>query len=381
MKFDSIICFAGGDWWYHNPHSYNHIMRILSSEKKILYINSLPVGGIKSGAGAFSKILNKLGSVMRYIRKVNSNLWVFTPVFIPLPGSAVIERANRMLLNIQIKFFIKSAHMTKPLIWVTNPYGNLFAGSTRYPVLYQIVDKVTEYRNAPSSVMTMDRQLCEKAAIIITPGREIFNEKAAQYGSKVHRIRHAVDYRHFSDMNHAKPADFPVTDKPVFTYWGSVDYKKVDYQLARYIKDNCRDFHFLFIGRVFDFPAGEFEHAENITFLGARNYEELPAYAARSAGFIIPWDPADKMNQHASPIKIREYLCSGKPAVTTYIPEFEEYRELIYISKSNKEFAENVRKAYNENNAQLMEQRRQFALSSSWEKVVYEIKDIVSSSA
>ncbi len=108
MKFDSVICFAGGDWWYHNPHSYNHIMRILSSEKKILYINSLPVGGIKTGAGTLSKIINKLGSIMKYIRKVNGNLWVFTPVFIPFTGSGFIERANRMLLHIQIKYLIKS---------------------------------------------------------------------------------------------------------------------------------------------------------------------------------------------------------------------------------------------------------------------------------
>ncbi len=271
--------------------------------------------------------------------------------------------------------------MKKPLVWVTNPYGSLFAANTRYPVLYQIVDKVTEYKNAPNSVKTMDRQLCERAEIIITPGREIFNEKAAQYKDKVFRIRHAVDYKHFSDMNHEKPADFPEAGKPVFTYWGSVDYKKVDYRLVGYIKDHCRDFHFLFIGRVFDFPAGEFEDCDNMTFIGARDYSQLPSYAAHSAGFIIPWDPDDKMNQNASPIKIREYLCSGKPVVTTYIPEFEEYRELIYISKSHKEFAENVRKAYNENNAQLMEQRRQFAGSSSWENVVYEIKDIISSSA
>ena len=23
----SIICFGGEDWWYHHPHSKNHLMR------------------------------------------------------------------------------------------------------------------------------------------------------------------------------------------------------------------------------------------------------------------------------------------------------------------------------------------------------------------
>ena len=26
----SIICFAGEDWWYHHPHSKNHIMKRLA---------------------------------------------------------------------------------------------------------------------------------------------------------------------------------------------------------------------------------------------------------------------------------------------------------------------------------------------------------------
>jgi hypothetical protein len=23
----SIVCFGGEDWWYHHPHSKNHLMR------------------------------------------------------------------------------------------------------------------------------------------------------------------------------------------------------------------------------------------------------------------------------------------------------------------------------------------------------------------
>ena len=27
LQDTSIICFGGEDWWYHHPHSKNHLMR------------------------------------------------------------------------------------------------------------------------------------------------------------------------------------------------------------------------------------------------------------------------------------------------------------------------------------------------------------------
>lgn len=379
MRFDSIICFAGGDWWYHNPHSYNHIMRIMSDTRKVLYINSLPVGGISTGAGSAKKILNKLRSIIKYMRRVKRNLWIFTPLFIPFRGSKMLASANQALLRLQLKAIMRMTGMRRPLIWVTNPYGYLYAENTEFPVLYQIVDKVTEYRNAGESVKAMDKGLCEKAEYIITPGKELYNEKNSLYPGKVHRIKHAVDFSHFSAVT-AKPADFPETDKPVFTYWGSVDYKKVHYELVKYLSEHCKDMHFLFIGRVFDFPAGDFNNAGNISFIGARPYEALPSYAGYSTGFMVPWDPEDKMNQNASPIKIREYLCTGKPVITTYIPEFDEYSDYICISRTNKEFAENLRSSLRDDSEVKASARREFAALNSWENVVNEINHIISDS-
>ena len=27
---ENIVCFAGEDWWYHNPHSNLHIMKAMA---------------------------------------------------------------------------------------------------------------------------------------------------------------------------------------------------------------------------------------------------------------------------------------------------------------------------------------------------------------
>src|SRR5580704_5490644 len=40
LKGESIVCFAGEDWWYHHPHSKNHILRRLARDNKVLFVNS-----------------------------------------------------------------------------------------------------------------------------------------------------------------------------------------------------------------------------------------------------------------------------------------------------------------------------------------------------
>jgi hypothetical protein len=38
---ESIVCFAGEDWWYHNPHSNKHLMQELARfGNRVLFVNS-----------------------------------------------------------------------------------------------------------------------------------------------------------------------------------------------------------------------------------------------------------------------------------------------------------------------------------------------------
>src|ERR1700687_845247 len=41
----SIICFGGEDWWYHHPHSKNHLMRRFArAGNKVIFVNSIFMG-------------------------------------------------------------------------------------------------------------------------------------------------------------------------------------------------------------------------------------------------------------------------------------------------------------------------------------------------
>ena len=41
LSGESIVCFAGEDWWSHNPHSNKHLMQELARQgTRVLFVNS-----------------------------------------------------------------------------------------------------------------------------------------------------------------------------------------------------------------------------------------------------------------------------------------------------------------------------------------------------
>ena len=96
LEGESIVCFAGEDWWYHHPHSKNHLLKRYALRNKVLFVNSISMG-LPSMANPdfFLKIKRKLRSYTRWLRKVPEGLWVMTPVNLPLYGSRVGRWLNR----------------------------------------------------------------------------------------------------------------------------------------------------------------------------------------------------------------------------------------------------------------------------------------------
>src|ERR1700747_2585654 len=98
LEGESIVCFAGEDWWYHHPHSKNHILKRLARENRVLFVNSIGMGLPKlSNPDFFLKIRRKLRSYSRWLRRVPEGLWVLSPVSIPLYESRFVRWLNAWL--------------------------------------------------------------------------------------------------------------------------------------------------------------------------------------------------------------------------------------------------------------------------------------------
>jgi hypothetical protein len=77
----SIVCFAGCDWWYHNRGLFcPQVMKRLAKDYKVLFINSLGmrIPSLKNDRHALNKIGRKLRSIVRFLRKTENGMYVFS---------------------------------------------------------------------------------------------------------------------------------------------------------------------------------------------------------------------------------------------------------------------------------------------------------------
>src|SRR6186997_1286636 len=105
----SIICFGGEDWWYHHPHSKNHLMRRFArAGNKVIFVNSISMGLPSLGhKDLLPKIVRKLKSYAKLARETSEGITVVSPAALPFHGSASARRINQTLLKAQIGFLAR----------------------------------------------------------------------------------------------------------------------------------------------------------------------------------------------------------------------------------------------------------------------------------
>jgi glycosyltransferase involved in cell wall biosynthesis len=317
----SIVCFAGEDWWYHNPHSKNHILKRLARHNRVLFVNSITMGLPSTrNPEFFQKIRRKLKSYLRWLRKVPEGLWVMTPINMPFYGSWIGRFVNRVLLFVQLRLVMLMLNLRNPIIWVAIPTAadivNSLGGSL---LVYQVSDKYDANEDSalsPSIIRDMDARLKRDAAVVMFSGRKLYEE------TEVHHryfLEQAVDYDRFASLPSETPLDIAQIPRPVLGYIGSFDWYTMDIPLIKQVAKVRPDWHWVFIGGKSN--AVQLS-APNIHFLGAKPYAELPGYYRHVDVCVMPWDQKNVFTSYGSAIKVREYLATGIPVVISPLYEY-----------------------------------------------------------
>jgi glycosyltransferase involved in cell wall biosynthesis len=363
---ESIICFAGEDWWYHHPHSKNHILKRLAKSNRVLFINSLGMGmPSRSSPDFFLKIRRKLKSYMRWLRKVPEGLWVMTPIALPFFGTAWVRRLNRILLNFQIRIAMAICRMGRPIVWVAVPSAADAAESLRpKAVIYQVSDKYDSNEDSPISrdvIRELHSRLVKMSGAVLYSGRKLF-EEAADVPHRVY-LQQGVDYDHFATV--AKETAPEITDipHPVLGYFGAMDFV-MDTALINEVAERRPDWHWVMIGLKSNFMQAV--TAPNVHFLGSKPYAELPQYLRHFDICVLPWCLNSSFTAYGSAIKVREYLASGKPIVMAPLFEYLETPGLRFYSGAD-DFIRNVEEALAEGPEAGRELRQSAVRGCTWD--------------
>ncbi len=375
LSGESIICFAGEDWWYHHPHSKNHILKRLAKCNRVLFVNSITMGlPSMSNPDFFLKIRCKLGSLLRCLRKVPEGLHVLTPLSLPFYGSRILRAINRVLLIAQLRFVMLLCNLHEPIVWVAIPSAaDVVDWLGAKLVVYQVSDKYEANEDSAlsrSTIRDMDTRLKQRAAVVMYSGRKLYEESEVDHR---YFLEQAVDFEHFSSEAADPSPEVADIPRPVLGYFGYMDYV-MDVPLIQQVVKLRPQWHWMLIGRTSKLVQIS---GSNVHFLGSKPYAELPRFLRHIDVCVLPWRQNHVFTSYGSAIKVREYLASGKPVVISPLYEYSRVPG-IRTYHSTEEFIAAVEDALQNDTEDDRKVRQSAVRGCTWDVRAREVGDLLS---
>lgn len=284
-------------------------------------------------------------------------------------------------LNELIQDLIAREGLSDYVIWFYTPMALPLAQSLKpRAVIYDCMDELSAFANAPRQMLQRETALLKAADIVFTGGPSLYRAKKDRHPN-VHCFSSSVDANHFGKAREIviDPADQKGIAHPRLGFFGVID-ERIDLDLVAALADNRPDYNIVMLGPVLKIDAASLPQRPNVHYLGQKNYSDLPAYLAGWDACMLPFALNDS-TRFISPTKTLEYMAAAKPIVSTPITDVvEPYADVVYIADGYTQFIEMCDRALNQDPITAQQQQQQMAsvlARTSWDATEEAMRDVI----
>jgi glycosyltransferase involved in cell wall biosynthesis len=372
-----IIAFCKD--WHEDPTSNHHVLRELAKTRRVLWLNSLSTRKPNlTSARDLGKIKRKLREFTKGAVNVENDLWVATPLVLPLPQSDIANRINRQILRATIRALryqlgIDKFHLVT-FLPNTAPYIGTLGEERSF---YYCVDEWATFPGLDrEGTIAMERALLEKVDATFTTSLAL-KDKKSQHCKQTVLAPHGVDYAKFARAIDDKleiPADLAALPGKKIGFFGTLrDF--LDYELMAHVAKARPDWSLALIGQELC-DIGPLKGLPNVHLLGQKKHDELPAYCKGFDVGLIPYR-IDNDVKFINPLKLREYLSAGLPVVSTNMPEVQPYAHLCHIAETGDEMVAAIEQALREGSSKERLERSNGMKNETWQARVASIVRVI----
>jgi ADP-heptose:LPS heptosyltransferase/glycosyltransferase involved in cell wall biosynthesis len=368
-----IVCFGQQNWDYCWTGKQQLTTRLARRGHRVLYVDPHPALDVQTAADAFRALVPARTAFG--LREAAPGLHVFTHRHAPPLGWRLNERRRPAIL----RALLARLGMPAPLALTLHPdSAPLVAAIPAAASVYYAVDEMSAFGGMPEAERARMREAEEDLLASVDLALCVSPRLLARFtavNARSYLLENGADLEHFAPGRLARaPAHeaFSTIPQPRLGFVGQVD-ERLDQGLLVSLARGHRDWQIVLAGRVkagVDVSALDAE--PNIHLLGYQPYEALPSVLAGVDVCLVPYRLTE-LTHSCNPLKVFEYLATGRPVVTTPLDGLRACREAVALADTPEAFEAAVAAALAHPGAGL-EQRLGVAAANTWDHRVDELE-------
>jgi glycosyltransferase involved in cell wall biosynthesis len=275
---------------------------------------------------------------------------------------------------------LRARGCTKLVLYIWRPeFAGALEQATHDLSIYHVDD---EYSFSPTEVeiSPAERRLLESAGQVFIHSQALMERKGG-FNPSTKFIPNGVDYTLYATPV-PEPEDLRHIPHPRIGYVGYLK-RMLNWSLLLELSATHLEWSFIFVGPKS--PHAEIEDAlkqmsqlPNVYFLGGKPTDGLGAYPQHFDACIMPYQ-LDDYTKCIYPLKLHEYLASGKPVVSAPIRSVLEFSHVIKVASNCEEWSRAIEcvLAEEENTQGRRAERQRVAREHDWAGLVDKIARII----
>lgn len=324
-----------GEDYARHPHALEHILRPLFEKNHFIWVETIGLRSPKFSLYDLKRIKEKLlkmifkKSSQTQQRVLPQNFVIITPFMIPFNQFKLIRSFNQWSVKRCVGKVLKSD--VQPILITSVPNACDYVGHFHESQkIYFCVDEFSLWPGLDYHlVQKMEQKLLTKVDKILATSDALAKTKTIA-GQKTQVITHGVDF----DFFHI-PEKTQKNSVTKLCYFGLFD-ERFDQSLIIDLLSLCSQVEIHIIGNTVCSHT-ELSAHKNVIFHGKVDYSKLPSKVADMDMFILPYVRSE-LTENINPLKLKEYLATGRPVVATRLPEVVKLGEYLYLADDALEF-------------------------------------------
>jgi hypothetical protein len=342
-----LVVFS--DDWGRHPSSCQHLIRHLLPHRAVTWVNTIGTRPPRLDRATAKRAAEKIKQWLRrpdrkggLVHKPSLTVGprIVSPTMWPSFRSTFARGLNRKLL-LRALTPVVDALSAKPVVVTTLPLVADLVG--RLPAarwVYYCVDDFSQWPGYDGETMQrMERDLVPMVDAVVAVSDTLVSH-VADLGKRAGLLTHGVDLDFWRQpVPSGIPEELAGLDPPFVLFWGVVD-RRTDTSFVKAVAGKLMSGTVVLIGPR-DTPDPDLFLLPRVAYRPAVPLDRLPALASAAAVLIMPYIDAP-VTRAIQPLKLKEYLATGKPAVVRALPSTRPWADACDVAETADVFAAKV---------------------------------------